>query len=71
MIFEVVMEKTFICTVDKPCCDLCGKKTAKPVYFRFEELAPQVFLHQGTSVRVREGSTHHNGCLRGLFFSAW
>jgi len=31
------MEKTFICTLEKPCCDFCGKKTEKPVYFRFED----------------------------------
>ena len=31
------MEKTFICTLERPCCDLCGKKTEKPVYFRFED----------------------------------
>ena len=31
------MEKTFICTVKKPCCDLCGKKSEKPVFFRFED----------------------------------
>ena len=30
------MEKTFVCTLKKPCCDFCGKKTEKPVYFRFE-----------------------------------
>jgi hypothetical protein len=32
-----VMEKSFVCTLEKPCCDLCGKKTEKPVYFRFED----------------------------------
>ena len=30
-------EQTFICTVERPCCDLCGKKAEKPVYFRFED----------------------------------
>ena len=29
-------EQKFICTLKKPCCDLCGKKAEKPVYFRFE-----------------------------------
>ena len=30
-------EQKFICTVKRPCCDLCGKKAEKPVYFRFED----------------------------------